>query len=181
MRKLGKKLNKFMKLFLAFGLLFNNLSSLSIVFADEIPSEEAEVKKTVDSETTLEEPEVEEETETEPTDTPETVEFSVDLKDSYVVIKNGECYALNIYIAKYEQGNIFNHDERRTRKLLLHKAEIKKLYKLREEDGISIIPLSMFISNNYAKLKIGVCKGKKLYDKRQAIKEKDFEKMSRYN
>ena len=106
---------------------------------------------------------------------------SVDLKDSYVIIKNGECYALNIYIAKYEQGNIFNHDERRTRKLLLHRAEIKKLYKLREEDGISIIPLSMFISNNYAKLKIGVCKGKKLYDKRQAIKEKDFEKMSRYN
>ena len=87
MRKLGKKLNKFMKLFLAFGLLFNNLSSLSIVFADEIPSEEAEVKKTVDSETTLEEPEVEEETETEHTDTPETVEFSVDLKDTQIIIK----------------------------------------------------------------------------------------------
>ena len=87
MKKIGKKLNKFMKLFLAFGLLFNNLSSLSIVFADEIPGEETEVKETFDNETTLEDPKKVTDTETEPTETPEAVEFSVNLEDNQIVIK----------------------------------------------------------------------------------------------
>lgn len=102
------------------------------------------------------------------------------LNDSFVTFKNNEAYALNIYIAKYEEGNIFNHDERRTRRLLLHKKEIRKLKEMKEQDGISIIPLKIFFSKNYAKLLIGVCKGKKLYDKRESIKKRDLERENKY-
>ena len=103
---------------------------------------------------------------------------SVDLKDSFVTIKDNEAFALNIYIAKYEEGNIFNHDERRTRRLLLHKQEIKKLKEAKEKEGISIIPLKMYFKNNKAKLLIGIGKGKKLYDKRESIKKRDLERES---
>ena len=105
---------------------------------------------------------------------------SANLNDSFVTFKNNEASALNIYIAKYEEGNIFNHDERRTRRLLLHKKEIRKLKEMKEQDGISIIPLKIFFSKNYAKLLIGVCKGKKLYDKRESIKKRDLERENKY-
>ena len=101
---------------------------------------------------------------------------SVDLKDSFVTIKDNEAYALNIYIAKHEEGNLFNHDERRTRRLLLHKQEIKKLKEAKEKEGISIIPLKVYFKNNKAKILIGIGKGKKLYDKRESIKKRDLER-----
>lgn len=101
---------------------------------------------------------------------------SVDLRDSFVIIKDNEAYILNMYIAKYDEGNRFNHDERRTRKLLLHKVEIKKLKEARQEDGISIIPLKVYIKKNHAKVLIGLSKGKKLYDKRESIKKRDLER-----
>ncbi len=104
---------------------------------------------------------------------------SVDLRDSFVTIKKNEAFLLNMYIAKYEEGNIFNHDERRTRKLLLHKKEIKKLREAKEQDGISIIPLKMYIKNNHAKVLIALAKGKKLYDKRESIKKRDLERENR--
>ncbi|MBR1679374.1 MAG: SsrA-binding protein SmpB [Bacilli bacterium] len=101
---------------------------------------------------------------------------SCDLKDSFVIIKNKEAYVLNMYIAKYEQGNQFNHEERRTRKLLLHKEETKRLREEKEKEGISIIPLKMYLKNNHVKLLIGIAKGKKLYDKRESIKKRDLER-----
>lgn len=104
---------------------------------------------------------------------------SVDLKDSFVTIKNNEAFVLNIYIAKYDEGNIFNHDERRTRKLLLHKTEIKRLKETKEQEGISIIPLKMYLKKDKAKLLIGIGKGKKLYDKRESIKKRDLERESK--
>ena len=106
---------------------------------------------------------------------------SIDLKDSYVIFKDNEAYALNIYIAKYEEANNFNHDERRSRKLLLHKKEIKKLKEMKEMEGISIIPLKAYFKNSHLKLLIGVCKGKKLYDKRETIKKRDVERETRKN
>ena len=104
---------------------------------------------------------------------------SVDLSDSYIRIKNGEAFIINLYIAKYEQGNIFNHDERRERKLLLHKKEINKLKTSVTEDGYTLIPLKMYIKNNHAKVLVGLCKGKKLYDKRQTIKQRDLDRENR--
>ena len=101
---------------------------------------------------------------------------SIDLKDSYVVFKDNEAYALNVYIAKYEEANTFNHDERRSRKLLLHKKEINKLKEFKEQEGISIIPLKAYFKNSHLKILIGVCKGKKLYDKRESIKKRDLER-----
>ncbi len=106
---------------------------------------------------------------------------SVDLKDSFVVIKQGEAYVLNLYIAPYSHGNQFNHDERRTRKLLLHKKEIRKLREKLVMDGVTLVPLRMYFQRNYVKLSIGVCKGKKLYDKREAIKKRDIERENRRN
>lgn len=105
---------------------------------------------------------------------------SVDLKDSFVVIKNNEANVINMYIAKYEEGNIFNHDERRTRKLLLHKKEIKKLKDSISINGKTIVPLKLYITRGKAKLLIGICKGKKLYDKRETIKKRDLERENRY-
>lgn len=105
---------------------------------------------------------------------------SIDLKDTFVNIKNNEAYILNMYIAKYEEGNIFNHEERRTRKLLLHKSEIKKLKEQIKIEGLTIIPLKLYFKKNKVKILIGVCKGKKLYDKRAALKEKDLKRETRY-
>ena len=98
---------------------------------------------------------------------------SVDLKDTFITIKNNEAFILNMYIAKYEEGNIFNHDERRTRKLLLHKSEIKKLKEKVSTEGLTLIPLKLYFKKNYVKVLVGLCKGKKLYDKRQDMKAKD--------
>lgn len=105
---------------------------------------------------------------------------SVDLKDSFITIKNNEAFILNMYIAKYEEGNIFNHEERRTRKLLLHKKEIKKLKEKVSTEGLTLIPLKLYFKKNYVKVLIGLCKGKKLYDKRASIKERDLKRETRY-
>lgn len=105
---------------------------------------------------------------------------SVDLKDTFVTIKNNEAFLLNMYIAKYEEGNIFNHEERRTRKLLLHKSEIKKLKEKIKIEGLTLIPLKLYFKKNKVKILVGVCKGKKLYDKRESIKERDLKKETRY-
>lgn len=104
---------------------------------------------------------------------------SIDLKDSFVVVKNGEATLLNMYVAKYEEGNRFNHDERRSRKLLLHKNEIKKLKEYVAIEGKTIIPLKLYFKHGFVKILIGVGKGKKLYDKRETIKKRDLERENR--
>ena len=98
------------------------------------------------------------------------------LKDSYAIIRNNELFALNIFISHYKEGNIFNHDERRTRKLLMHKNEINKLSQKVEKLGYTLIPLKIYFKNNKAKLLLGLCKGKKDYDKRESIKERDLQR-----
>lgn len=97
----------------------------------------------------------------------------VNLKDTYVNIKNGEAYIYGMHISPYEQGNIFNKDPLRNRKLLLHKKEIFKLSDLIKQKGLSLIPISLYFSGNKVKLEIGIGKGKKLYDKREDIAKKD--------
>ena len=104
---------------------------------------------------------------------------AVDLRDSYVLIRKNEVYLLNAFIGKYEEGNIFNHDERRTRKLRLHKNEIKKLYTGVTRNGYALIPLDIHFKNGKAKVTIGLCKGKKLYDKRETIKERDLQRQAK--
>ena len=101
---------------------------------------------------------------------------SGDLKDTFALIRNGEVFLHNMYIAKYEEGNIFNHEERRTRKLLLHKHEIKKLREKIDREGYSLVPLKAYLVKNKVKVLLGVGKGKKLYDKRETIKERDLKR-----
>ena len=101
---------------------------------------------------------------------------SGDLKDTFAVIRKDEVYLLNMYIAKYEEGNQFNHQERRTRKLLLHKHEIKKLKVALERGGYSLVPLKAYMKDNKVKILLGIGKGKKLYDKRATIKERDLKR-----
>lgn len=96
------------------------------------------------------------------------------LKDSYIIIKQNEAYILNMHISQYEQGNIFNHEETRTRKLLLHKKEILKLNDKIKISGYTIVPLKLYFKKNKAKLEIALAKGKKIYDKRETIKQKDI-------
>ena len=100
---------------------------------------------------------------------------SGDLKDTFAIIRKGEVYLVNMYIAKYEEGNRFNHEERRTRKLLLHKKEIKKIKEKVEREGYSLVPLKAYLNeSNKVKILLGVGRGKKLYDKRETIKERDL-------
>ena len=105
---------------------------------------------------------------------------SVNLKDTYARIKKNEVYVINMFIAAYDKGNQFNHDERRQRKLLLHEKEIKKLSQEIKEQGLTLVPLKLYFKNNHAKILLGVCKGKKLYDKRETIKKRDLERDNRY-
>ena len=105
---------------------------------------------------------------------------NANIKDSYAIIKNGEVFLLNMFISEYKEGNIFNHDERRERKLLLHKHEIIKLDKEIELNHYTLIPLKLYFKKGKAKILLGLCKGKKLYDKRETIKERDLERESRY-
>ena len=105
---------------------------------------------------------------------------SVSLDDSYARLKNGEVILTNMYIAKYEEGNRFNHEERRERKLLLHKNEIRKISRQVELNSYTLIPLKLYLKNGKAKILLGVCKGKKLYDKRETIKKRDLERETRY-
>ena len=100
----------------------------------------------------------------------------VNLKDSYATIRNGQCFINNMHISVYEQGNRFNHDPLRRRRLLLHKEEIIKLkYKI-ERDGYTLVPLKVYIKRGYAKILLGIGKGKKNYDKRQTLKQKDMQR-----
>ena len=100
----------------------------------------------------------------------------VSLDNSYAVIKNDEVYLLNTFIKQYKEGNIYNHDESRSRKLLLHKKEIKKLKDAIEKERMTLIPLKLYFVKNKVKILIGVCRGKKNYDKRESLKEKDMER-----
>lgn len=97
----------------------------------------------------------------------------LNLTDSFVQIKNGEAFVVGMHISPYEQGNIFNRDPLRDRKLLLNKSEIRTLEACIMRDGYTLIPLSVYFKNNRAKLELGVCKGKKLYDKRESLKKRD--------
>ena len=104
---------------------------------------------------------------------------STNLKDTYARIKNNEVYILNMYIAKYDEGNRFNHDERRERKLLLHKKEIMKLKQEVNQNGYTLVPLKLYFKKNNVKVLLGLAKGKKLYDKRESIKKRDLERQNR--
>ncbi len=106
---------------------------------------------------------------------------SCNLKDSYAIIKNNEAFILGMHISKYKEGNQFNHDELRTRKLLLNKKEIIKIKTKITQEGYSLIPLKLYFKKNKVKLLLGIAKGKKLYDKRQSIKERDLDRLSRSN
>lgn len=101
---------------------------------------------------------------------------NANIKDSYGVIKNNEIFLLNMFISQYKEGNIFNHDETRTRKLLLHKKEIKKISEKVNTQGLTLIPLKLYFKNNILKVELGICRGKKNYDKREALKEKDIKR-----
>ena len=100
----------------------------------------------------------------------------VNLKDSFCRVYNGELYAIGVHISLYEKGNIFNKDPLREKRLLMHKKEIMKLQGLVGRDGYSLIPLSIYFKGSLAKVEIGVCKGKKLYDKRESGARKDAER-----
>ena len=100
----------------------------------------------------------------------------VQLRDAFILIRNNEAWISNMHINPYEQGNIHNHDPVRVRKLLMHKKQIASLAGTMKEQGYSIVPLKMYIKNGFAKVLIGVGKGKKLYDKRQDLKEKEHKR-----
>ncbi|PKK92720.1 MAG: SsrA-binding protein [Tenericutes bacterium HGW-Tenericutes-6] len=97
----------------------------------------------------------------------------VNLSDSFVTFKNGETFVNNMHIAKYDFSNRFNHEETRPRKLLLHQKEIVKLFSKTREQGLTIIPLKVYLKEGLCKVEIGLAKGKKDYDKRETLKEKD--------
>ncbi len=101
---------------------------------------------------------------------------SAQLKEAYIEIKNNEAFIIDMYIGHYEQGNQFNHEEKRDRKLLLHKQEIKNLAQKVKLKGFTIVPLELYLENGRAKLNIALAKGKALYDKRQSLKEKDAQR-----
>ena len=97
----------------------------------------------------------------------------VNLKDAWCNIVNGEIFANGVHISPYDHGNIFNRDPLRVRKLLMHKKEINRLFGTVKQDGLSLIPLSVYFKKGRAKVKVGLCKGKKLYDKRDVAAKKD--------
>lgn len=101
---------------------------------------------------------------------------SANLKDSYAIIRNNEIFLLNVFISPYNEGNRFNHEETRTRKLLLNKKEIKKIKNKLEIEGYTLVPIKLYFKNNKAKILLGIAKGKKNYDKRETIKKRDQER-----
>jgi SsrA-binding protein len=98
------------------------------------------------------------------------------LKDSYCDVDKGELFALGVHISPYEQGNIFNKDPLRPKKLLMHKREIMKLTGLVSREGYTIVPLSLYFKGSYVKMAVGLCKGKKLYDKRDSMAKRDADR-----
>lgn len=103
-------------------------------------------------------------------------EGSCNIEDSYGHIKKGELFILNMFIGEYKQGNIFNHQETRTRKLLMHKNEILKINEKVKLEGYTLIPIRLYFKKNIAKISLGLCKGKKDYDKRETIKQRDIDR-----
>ena len=101
----------------------------------------------------------------------------LNLKDSYCAVKNGELFVRGMHISPYEQGNIFNKDPMRDRRLLMHKREIMRLYGRVKQDGMALIPLSVYFSGPLVKVELGLCKGKKLHDKRDAAAERDAKRV----
>ncbi|PLR85382.1 SsrA-binding protein [Bacillus canaveralius] len=97
----------------------------------------------------------------------------VNLKDAFARIQNGEVFLYNMHVSPYEQGNRYNHDPLRTRKLLLHKKQISKLIGETKEEGYSLVPVKLYLKNGYAKVLIGLARGKKKYDKREDLKKKE--------
>lgn len=100
----------------------------------------------------------------------------INLKDSWCFVKDGEMFVNGMHISPYEQGNIFNRDPLRTKRLLLHKREIRRFYAQVKQEGLAIVPLSVYFKNGRAKVEIGLCKGKKLYDKREVAAKKDAQR-----
>ncbi len=100
----------------------------------------------------------------------------VNLKDSWCEIKNGEIYVNGMHISPYEKGNIFNRDPNRSRRLLMHKKEILKLFGIVQQQGVSLIPLELYFSGSRVKVAVGLCRGKKLYDKRADTAKRDAER-----
>ena len=101
---------------------------------------------------------------------------AVNLKDSYCTVKNGELFVQNLHISPYEKGNIFNKDPQRPKRLLMHKREIMKLYGQLKQEGLALVPLSVYFKGPLVKVELGLCKGKKLYDKRESIARKEVER-----
>ena len=100
----------------------------------------------------------------------------VNFADSFCFFRDGELWLKNMHISEYELGNIYNHEPKRDRKLLLTKRELRKLEQKKKEKGLTVVPLKIFFQRGYAKMEIGLARGKKLYDKRAALKEKDLKK-----
>ncbi len=98
---------------------------------------------------------------------------SVNLKDSWCVVENGELFIKQMHISPYEKGNIFNTDPLRVRKLLMHRAEINRLFGKQKQDGLTLVPLSLYFKDGRVKVQLGLCKGKKLYDKRDDAAKRD--------
>ena len=103
-------------------------------------------------------------------------ERRINLKDGFAQIHNGEAWLMNVHIAQYAQGNRFNHDELRNRKLLLHKKEIARLAGETQRKGVTLVPLKMYLKHGFAKVLLGVAEGKHEYDKRQTLKKRDQER-----
>ena len=101
---------------------------------------------------------------------------SVNLKDSYCDVKDGELFVIGMHVSPYEHGNIFNRDPLRRRRLLMHKREIMKLHGLVAQKGMSLIPLSLYFKNSHVKVELGLCRGKKMYDKRDSIAKHDADR-----
>ena len=97
----------------------------------------------------------------------------VNLKDSFCTVRNGELFVRGMHISPYEKGNIFNRDPVRPRRLLMHKKEIRKLYATVKQDGLALVPLSVYFKNSKVKIEVGLCRGKKLYDKRESAAKRD--------
>ena len=98
---------------------------------------------------------------------------TLNLKDAYCTVKDGELFVHGMHISPYEKGNIFNRDPVRSRRLLMHKREIRKLHALVKQDGYALVPLSVYFKDSRVKLEIGLCRGKKNYDKRAAASQRD--------
>ena len=98
---------------------------------------------------------------------------TVNLKDSYCEVKDGELFAVGFHISPYDHGNIFNHEPMRDKKLLMHKKEILKLHGLVSQKGFTLVPLSLYFSGSKVKMEVGLCRGKKLYDKRDDMAKND--------